>query len=54
MRFLRRGRQPIPELHVDPNTVAPEPLDRSDPIQTVPNGTDIGYAEAVRFPPFKG
>jgi hypothetical protein len=53
MRLLPRRRRPVPELHVDPNVIAKEPLDHSGPTQSMPNSTDADYAEVLRFNPFR-
>jgi len=37
MGFFRRERKPIPELHVDPNVLVHEDLDRSEAVRAETN-----------------
>jgi hypothetical protein len=47
MSFLRRNRQPIPELHIDANAVSDETLDRSDAIKTDLTGGFVDVTAAA-------
>jgi hypothetical protein len=44
MSFLRRNRQPIPELRIDASAVADETLDRSDAIRAEPTAGFVDEA----------